>query len=100
MRLCLPFGRKISSTVQERPSWKRFLPVLLMLLASQLIYAQGTVRGKVAMGDTALSNVTVQIKGTNIATQTDNNGNFEIAASPNATLVFSAVGYAPIEERV
>lgn len=51
-------------------------------------------------GDIALANVTVQVKGTNTATQTDNEGNFSIVAPPNATLVISAIGYATQEVAV
>ena len=71
---------------------------LLTLFFVQLVSAQTTiVTGKVTAGDTALSNVTVQVKGTKTFTQTDNNGNFSIAAAPTATLVFSSVGYAAYE---
>jgi TonB-linked SusC/RagA family outer membrane protein len=100
MTNCLSFWRKISSCFSGRLNGKTVLPILCMLFLPQLLFAQETVRGRVSAGDTALSNVTVQVKGSNTATQTDNSGNFTIAASPNATLVLSAVGYALQEVRV
>jgi TonB-linked SusC/RagA family outer membrane protein len=44
-----------------------------------------------------LSGVTVTVKGTRVATQTDVNGNYTVNAPANATLVFSSVGFAPNE---
>ena len=41
--------------------------------------------------------VTVTVKGTNLATQTDGNGSYRINAPENATLVFSSVGFQPEE---
>lgn len=42
-----------------------------------------------------VSGVTVTVKGTRVATQTDDNGNYTLNAPANATLVFSSVGFAP-----
>lgn len=56
---------------------------------------QSTVRGTVkdSSNGLALSGVTVTVKGTNQATTTDENGNFELEAVPGtATLVFTSVG--------
>ncbi|MEO5893730.1 MAG: TonB-dependent receptor [Ferruginibacter sp.] len=73
----------------------------MLVLSFQFLSAQtGTVTGKVTSGDSALSNVTIQVKGTRIATQTDQSGNFSIAASPNATLIFTSVSYAGQEIKV
>lgn len=48
-----------------------------------------------------LSGVTVSVKGTNRATTSDAQGNFRIAAPPQATaLVFTMVGYQPIERAI
>ncbi|MEJ7685134.1 MAG: TonB-dependent receptor plug domain-containing protein [Segetibacter sp.] len=44
-----------------------------------------------------VSGVTVTVKGTRVATQTDDNGNYTVNAPSNATLVFSSVGFAPNE---
>ncbi len=49
----------------------------------------------------ALPGVTVKVKGTPIGTNTDANGNYSIQIpQPNPTLVFSYIGYEPIERRV
>ncbi|MEO8172078.1 MAG: SusC/RagA family TonB-linked outer membrane protein [Sediminibacterium sp.] len=44
--------------------------------------------------------VSVKIKGTTTATVGDANGNFRISVADNATLVFSAVGFSDVEQRV
>lgn len=44
--------------------------------------------------------VSVKIKGTTTATVGDANGNFRISAADNAVLVFSAVGFNEVEQRV
>lgn len=48
----------------------------------------------------ALAGVTVSIKGSNVATTTDINGNYLISVNDDATLVFSYVGFSSIEEKV
>src|SRR5688572_28348897 len=100
MRSCLLLWKTVHASAPERLNAKNIIPVFLLLFFSQLIFAQGRLQGKVTSGDTAVANVTVQIKGTNTATQTDNNGNFSIAASPDATLVVSAIGFTTQEIRV
>jgi len=59
--------------------------------------AQNTVTGKVTDSKTGngIPGVTVTVKGTKTATQTDASGNFSIAASPTSTLVFTSAGYTP-----
>lgn len=61
-----------------------------------------TVTGTVDLGTSAadLSGTTVQIKGSRNAVTTDATGHFTISASPNATLVFSHIGYKPVELRI
>src|SRR6478736_696528 len=44
--------------------------------------------------------VSVKIKGTNTAAVGDQNGSFRISASENQTLVFSAVGFSGVEQKV
>src|SRR6202012_1897632 len=41
-----------------------------------------------------MAGVTVKVKGTNVGTQTDTNGKFQIQAPDDATIVFSFLGYA------
>lgn len=54
----------------------------------------GTVTDQSGRG---IAGVTVTVKGTNTATQTDVNGLFRISAPDNGTLVFSSVGFARSE---
>jgi TonB-linked SusC/RagA family outer membrane protein len=76
---------------------------LLLLLMTGFAYSsfsQELISGKVSVGDTALSGVTVTVKGTKSGTQTDHQGNFSISASANSTLIFSLIGYATREVKV
>lgn len=73
---------------------------ILLLLLSHSLFAQQKVRGRVASGDSALAGVTVQVKGAADYTQTDERGQFVIAAPQNSTLVFSYVGYETLEQKV
>lgn len=76
--------------------------LLFFILAAFVASAQNTVNGTVT--DSKLGNgipaVTVTIRGTKTATQTDVNGQFSIKASPNSTLVFTSAGYTPKEVAV
>lgn len=47
-----------------------------------------------------VANATVSVKGTSSAVNSNDNGDFEITASPNATLVISYVGYFTKEVKV
>ena len=71
--------------------------LLLILLGSCLIgHAQGVkVTGKVtsASDNSALVGISVLVKGTNNGTTSNAEGQYTITASPNATLVFSFVGF-------
>jgi len=73
--------------------------ILFLLFFSNAIFAQQPIKGRVAIGDTALAGVTVQVKGSNNYTQTDIDGRFSIVAPSTATLVFSYVGYENKEQR-
>ncbi|MGJ1422291.1 SusC/RagA family TonB-linked outer membrane protein [Sphingobacterium spiritivorum] len=46
----------------------------------------------------AVAGVTVKVKGTSAAASTDRSGTFRINAPANATLIITAVGYAPQEK--
>ncbi|MDR1718511.1 MAG: SusC/RagA family TonB-linked outer membrane protein [Dysgonamonadaceae bacterium] len=52
---------------------------------------------KDAQSGETLVGVVVQVKGTNTTAITDDNGRFEIAAAPSATLQFYYVGYEKLE---
>ena len=99
MRHCLPLWRSISSATLIY-KFRKSLFLIFLTLSSNLIFAQSTVRGKVTSGDSALSNITVNVKGTATSTQTDNGGNFAISAAPNSTLVFSGIGFNQLEVAV
>lgn len=59
------------------------------------------IKGKITddKGD-PLVGVSITIKGINIGTSTDANGNFNINAEPNATLIISYVGFETTEVKV
>jgi TonB-linked SusC/RagA family outer membrane protein len=72
----------------------------LAILFTINVSAQATSGRKVAGKVTdetgnGVSGVTVTVKGTRVATQTDDNGNYTLNAPANSTLVFSSVGFAP-----
>jgi TonB-linked SusC/RagA family outer membrane protein len=85
-------------------AYGRLLFVFLMFSFSESVVAQQPVTGKVTGNSSPLSGVTVQVKGNTVSTQTDADGSFAIPASPNATLVFTYIGYAtkevPVSNRV
>lgn len=85
-----------SLTTQATP----FAPVKTNSKLS-LAMQQTTIRGKVLDKDgKGIANVTVQIKGTNLATSTNASGSFEIKSQQNdATLVFTSIGYKSIETK-
>ncbi len=62
---------------------------------------QNTISGRVtgANGE-AIAGMTVSVKGTPVATSTDENGRYSIRAERGAVLVFSMVGYATVERNV
>ncbi len=82
---------------------KKLLFLLAIIIAGySYALAQRNVTGKVTSkkNAAALPGVTVLVKGTNKATQTDPNGNFALSdVSNDATLVFSAIGYATLERK-
>lgn len=78
--------------------------VAAFLFFSQALLAQNRVSGSVTdPTGKGVAGATVILKGTNTATQTNENGEFTITAPSGGTLVISAVGYAtqeiPIQSR-
>ncbi|MCL7987452.1 SusC/RagA family TonB-linked outer membrane protein [Sphingobacterium sp. lm-10] len=69
--------------------------ILLLTCLSASLYAQERqIRGTVAGSNGAsLAGVSVSVLGSNVATQTDANGNFNIKADNGQTLIFSYIGY-------
>lgn len=79
---------------------KRKLLLLMCVLGicSMSSYAQQKITGKVVASDSAIVGATVQVKGQNIGTFTDVNGNFKLNVSTaNPTLIVSFIGYASQE---
>jgi TonB-dependent starch-binding outer membrane protein SusC len=77
----------------------RLLSLLVALFFfTQSAFSQSTVTGRVTDGSgKGIAGVTVAIKGTATATQTDENGKFSLVAPTNATLVLSSVGFTSTE---
>src|SRR5664279_2281802 len=74
--------------------------LFLGIFLSGAIKAQAIkISGKVtdASDGSPLIGVTIQEKGTTNGSVTDGNGNFSLTVSPTSTLLFSYVGYAPLE---
>lgn len=79
----------------------RFLFLAAMLqLCAIAANAQQTVTGRVLSGDSAVVGASVTVKGTNTAAQTNETGNFTLAASPGNTLVISHVSYVSREVQI
>jgi TonB-dependent starch-binding outer membrane protein SusC len=75
--------------------WRNSLTIIVMvLMLANVSFAQRMVSGKVTdqTDGSGMPGVSVQLKGTNTGTQTDVNGNYQIAAPANSTLVFSFIG--------
>lgn len=81
---------------------QRIILILLfpMLMGSSLL-AQNLITGSVKEpSGEALPGVSVYIKGTSTGTITDIDGNYEISAQPDQTLVFSFIGFEAQEVQV
>jgi TonB-linked SusC/RagA family outer membrane protein len=77
--------------------------MVLLTGFSSYLFAQQTIEGTVVdkADNSPLIGVSVYEKGTTIGTVTDFNGNYSLSVSgPESVLVFSFVGYAPVEQVV
>lgn len=75
---------------------RKFLALFAVLMLSGVlaIAQEHAVRGHVTGPDgNPVPGITVQVKGTNTATATNSNGQFTLTTSPDATLVFTGVGF-------
>jgi TonB-linked SusC/RagA family outer membrane protein len=81
---------------------KRTMLLLLWLACSHAVLAQErVVSGSVKdQNGTGLAGVSVVVKNTTTGTNTGMDGKFSISAAPNATLVFSFIGYTSKEVAV
>ena len=81
---------------------KRFVIVMLAFLTLGMqAFAQNVVSGRVTddQGE-PLIGVGIQVKGTQTGTMTDLDGNYSLVVSPNATLVYSYIGFLTQEVAV
>jgi TonB-linked SusC/RagA family outer membrane protein len=80
----------------QKTNMRRFLTLVLgmLLLSSQLLAQTRTVTGKVTdENGKPLPNVSVQVKGTNVGTVTDAQGQYSLSVPSNAqAITFSSVG--------
>ncbi|HTF29731.1 MAG TPA: SusC/RagA family TonB-linked outer membrane protein, partial [Flavitalea sp.] len=101
---CLLKGKATSYRQDDYAFSLRKVSFIFLLLFScflpPLFAQQITISGRVTSADSTLANVTVQVKGTLIATQTNEHGRYSLSAPGNASLVFSFVGFAPYEIKV
>jgi TonB-dependent starch-binding outer membrane protein SusC len=82
-------------------SVKRLCFLIIFFSVSLLALAQTKVTGKIIGSDgKPVPGASVAVKGTTTVTQTDNNGEFSISASPSATLEITAIGFAPTDVKV
>ncbi|REE01567.1 SusC/RagA family TonB-linked outer membrane protein [Marinoscillum furvescens] len=82
---------------------KKYLLLGLSLILSASLWAQErTVSGTVTDADTGepVPGANVVVKGTTTGTITDFDGNYQLSVGENTTLVFTFVGYAPLEVAV
>ena len=79
-----------------------FLFLLLLFLLPAIAFAQPkTITGTVTDSKgQAVPGVTVRVKGGNTVATTADNGTFTISAATGATLVFTAINFDPVEQRV
>ncbi len=99
---------KLSSYLANRMAAYKiaFLQTCIILCCCSFAVAQDpaatTVKGKVTDPETnaPMTGVSVIVKGTKTGVFTDVSGNFSITAAPKDILVFSYVGYKPMEVAV
>ena len=77
---------------------RHYFSILILLFFSITTFAQKKVSGVVKENNNPIAGATVQIKGTNVATQSDVNGAFSISVPQGrAVLVISYIGYGDQE---
>lgn len=97
----VPSGDFVNHFKNRITKYCKGLAFIILVLTSANLFAQenkisGVVTGK--EDGFPLSGVSISIKGTNISTQTDNQGKFSIVTpSNNSTLVFTSVGFTTLE---
>jgi hypothetical protein len=73
--------------------------ILIAGLIPVVVSAQNAITGNVTDASTneALPGVNVVIKGSTTGTNTDADGNYTLVAAPDDVLIFSFIGYSPVE---
>lgn len=96
--------QKQNRILPMRKRWQTKLPLFIFLffLIPFSGFSQNTnVKGRVAdQSGQPLGGASVIVKGENSGVSTNGNGDFEIKASPNSTLVISSVGFTDQEVKV
>ena len=82
--------------------YRIFAQIVAMLFLTVGAFAQTAVTGKVtdSRDGTGVAGATVTAKGSTIASKTGPDGTFKISVPPNATLVFTSIGFDNIEVAV
>jgi TonB-linked SusC/RagA family outer membrane protein len=94
--------RSLTIATEKITVGKHFSLALLLLIAAFAATSQKTISGVVKNAEDGMPLVkaSVQVKGTVTGTTTDEKGNFTIKANDNQTLVITAIGFTPIEQKV
>src|SRR5688500_12818634 len=94
--------KKLTAMIFKTAALRSVWTALLLLLGTIAFSQQTSVTGKITDGNNAPgSGVTVSIKRTTTATQTDAEGNFTITVpGNNAVLVISSVGFKEQERTI
>lgn len=93
--------KKTTGSIRKVLSGSLLLFFTLQLISTSLFAQSRRIEGNVS--DTKgmpLEFVNVTVKGTQIATATDNKGHFSIMAEPGAILTFSSAGFITRDEKV
>lgn len=95
------FGKVVSNYKNRITKYcKGGVFIILVLTGSHLLAQENKINGVVTGKEDGLplSGVSIAVKGTNIATQTDDKGRFSITVpANNSTLIFTSVGFTPFE---
>lgn len=81
------------------PIRKNLLLVILLLCFSMTTFAQKKITGKISDSESksGLPGASIQVKGTNKGTTSNNEGVYSLEVANGATLIFSSLGFSPTE---
>lgn len=81
---------------------KIFIRFILLFLPAFLFAQTGNIKGNVSSNRISLEGINITLKGTNLFTKTDKNGNFELHNIPagNQTIVVNYAGFRTITENI